>query len=543
MPLFAAGHGDRVDGDATNTTANATVEPSSAAGARTGANAARAGARDSAVRPLSIAILAMGGEGGGVLADWIVDLAEHNGYLAQATSVAGVAQRTGATIYYVEMFPQAQAQREGAAPLLGLMPAPGDVDIVVASELMEAARAVQRGLVTPDRTTLIASTHRVLSISEKSAMGDGARDSATMQEACASAARRFVRFDMAEAVERTGSVISAVLFGALSGEGTLPFERQQFEDTIRRGGVGIESSLRAFAEGFERAKAPPAASRRADRPEIAAAPATHANPQVARLLARLRDEFDEPVRAVATEGVRRLLDYQDPPYAASYLDRLARIARHGDAALLEAVARHLALWMSYEDTIRVADLKTRSKRFERVRAEVRLDEAQLLSIDEFMHPRLEEICDTVPAPIGRWLSRPGLARRIVERFTRKGRIVPTTSLGGFLMLRTIASMRRWRRATLRYERENAQIERWLERIDAIAAVDPALAVEVARCQRLVKGYGDTHERGSHSFAILMDALARLQGRPDAAATLRALHDAALADDAGAALREQLAALS
>jgi indolepyruvate ferredoxin oxidoreductase, beta subunit len=50
-------------------------------------------------RSIRIAILAMGGEGGGVLADWIVDMGEENGYLAQMTSVPGVAQRTGATIY------------------------------------------------------------------------------------------------------------------------------------------------------------------------------------------------------------------------------------------------------------------------------------------------------------------------------------------------------------------------------------------------------------------------------------------------------------
>src|SRR5438874_10002283 len=113
------------------------------------------------VRPITIAVVALGGEGGGVLADWIVDLAEHGGYLAQATSVPGVAQRTGATIYYVELFPRADAEAAGLAPVLALMPMPGDVDIVLASELMEAARAVQRGLVTPERTTLIASTHRV----------------------------------------------------------------------------------------------------------------------------------------------------------------------------------------------------------------------------------------------------------------------------------------------------------------------------------------------------------------------------------------------
>ena len=112
----------------------------------------------------------MGGEGGGVLADWIVDMGEANGYFAQTTSVPGVAQRTGATIYYVELYPVAQAQVDGGQPVLALMPLPGDVDIVLASELMEAGRAVQRGLVTRDRTTFIASTHRVYSIAEKSAM-------------------------------------------------------------------------------------------------------------------------------------------------------------------------------------------------------------------------------------------------------------------------------------------------------------------------------------------------------------------------------------
>ena len=125
-----------------------------------------------APRAITIALLAMGGEGGGVLADWLVDLAEQNGFAAQATSVPGVAQRTGATIYYLEMFPLDQVPA-GAQPVLGLSPVPGEVDVVVASELMEAGRALQRGLVTPGRTTLIASTHRVYSMTERTAIADG----------------------------------------------------------------------------------------------------------------------------------------------------------------------------------------------------------------------------------------------------------------------------------------------------------------------------------------------------------------------------------
>ena len=68
-----------------------------------------------AQRPITIAILAMGGEGGGVLAEWIVDVAEHAGYIAQMTSVPGVAQRTGATNYYVELFPKTRREGQLAA--------------------------------------------------------------------------------------------------------------------------------------------------------------------------------------------------------------------------------------------------------------------------------------------------------------------------------------------------------------------------------------------------------------------------------------------
>src|SRR5580704_18107966 len=141
-----------------------------------------------APRAITIAILAMGGEGGGVLADWIADLAEHSGYFAQTTSVPGVAQRTGSTIYYLEMFPEAAVRAAGKEPVLALMPVPGEVDIVIASELMEAGRAIQRGLVSPDRTTLITSTHRVYSMTEKTVIADGQVDSSKLLEGAKSAA-------------------------------------------------------------------------------------------------------------------------------------------------------------------------------------------------------------------------------------------------------------------------------------------------------------------------------------------------------------------
>ena len=481
-------------------------------------------------QPLKIAILAMGGEGGGVLADWIVDLAEHAGWVAQTTSVPGVAQRTGATIYYVELFDQ----RDGPPPVLALMPLPGDVDIVIASELMEAARAVQRGLVSPERTLFIASTHRVYAIAERMALGDGRADSAALLANARQAAQRFIGFDMARVAEAGGSPIGAVLFGVLAAGGALPWPRSAFEDAIRRSGVGVESSLRAFARGFEHAPE--------DAPTVTPEPAVPQarSTEVQALLDRIDGRYHPPARGLMVEGLRRLIDYQDPAYAGLYLDRLERL--HGldaQGRLGTELARHLALWMSYEDSPRVADLKTRDSRFARVQGEMRVAEGQLLSFSEFMHPRVQELADTLPAGLGRWLLGSGWARALVDRFTARGRIVRTSTLRGYLLLRAVAAARRWRRASLRFERENRRIEDWLADVEAAATASLPLALEIVRCQRLVKGYGDTHERGWRNFETLQQVW-RTRGIELSPLALRELAAAARADDQGLALQAALA---
>ena len=282
------------------------------------------------VRPITIAIVALGGEGGGVLADWIVDVAQHGGYIAQATSVPGVAQRTGATVYYVELFPKAAAQAAGREPVLGLLPMPGDVDVVLASELMEAARAVERDFVTPDKTLLIASTHRVFAMTEKIALADGRVDSAALLSACRTAARQLVAFDMAALADATGSVVSAVLFGALAGSGALPMQRTAFEAAIRRGQVGVNSSLAAFAAAFEAAQSGET-THPAVPPESVA---TRANSAPGRELAL--SDYGGEARAVVAAALDRVVDYQDGDYGSDLLRRLSRFReierQHGDGS-------------------------------------------------------------------------------------------------------------------------------------------------------------------------------------------------------------------
>lgn len=482
----------------------------------------------SAPRTIRIAILAMGGEGGGVLANWLVDLAEHNGHLAQMTSVPGVAQRTGATIYYVEMTVAPCAPDIG--PNMALMPVPGDVDLVIASELMEAGRAIQRGFVTFDRTTLIASTSRVHAMTEKITVADGRVDETALREACELAARRFVGLDLARVARETGSVISAAIFGVIAATNVLPFGRAVFEATIERGGIGVAASKCAFGAAFALV---------VDRPVEAVAPTVAEMPLEP-------GDIPAPAAAFAAIGVERLTDYQGASYAAMYLDRLRRIARvdaapgAGSFQLTVLVARHLALAMAYEDIYRVADLKTRKSRFARVAAEVGVRDGQVLRIAEFLHPRAQEIAESVPAWLGRFLASNAVARRILSACTSKGRIVATTSLPGFLLLFLTARLRGLRPSSMRFAETQADLEDWLGRIALAAESDYALALEIAECRNLVKGYGETFERGLSNYRAIFAAMDRLTPEMRKSNIVAAWRKAAVADDTGDKLRLAIA---
>ena len=484
---------------------------------------------------VKLAVMAVGGQGGGVLAGWIEALARANGYAAQATSVAGVAQRTGATIYYIEMAPVA-----ARTPVFSLAPAAGDVDILIAAEMMEAGRAILRGFVTPDRTTLIASTHRALAVSEKMVPGDGIASSAEVRAAAEVAARRLVLFDMEKLALECGSVISASLLGALAGSGALPFARTAFEAAIRASGKGVAPSLRAFAAAADRAEAG------GDGPQTAAAPPPGKAPPAGpaplmqgwlALQARVA-ALPDPARDMAARGLQKTVDFQDIAYGAAYLDRVAQILARDDAAhgyeLTRQAAKYIANAMAYDDVIRVADLKTRSTRWSRIRTEMHATGDQVLNLTEFFHPRAEEILGLMPARLGaRWSANPKTVARI-DRWFNRGRRIRTDRALPFLMLYLVGGLRRWRLKTLRHRQEVAHLDRWLETaLGYLPNYD--LAVEIIRCRRLIKGYSDTHARGTSKFDRVMAAATRVAPRDDAADWVRRLREAALQDEDGKAL--------
>jgi indolepyruvate ferredoxin oxidoreductase beta subunit len=492
------------------------------------------------VRPLTILIAALGGEGGGVLTDWIVAAAENQNFPVQSTSIPGVAQRTGATTYHIEMV-AAAAGKDERRPVLGLSPGVGDVDLVVASELMEAGRAIAGGYVTSDRTTTIASLSRSYLVTERMAMGDGRYDHPKLVTAVENNSKQSLLLDLEAIARESGAMINAVMLGAIAGANALPIPAEAFEAAIRADGKAVNTNLRGFRAGLAAAQGGSRATTEPPKRIQAASPS----------LAALESEIatlPEAARAFATEGVRRLAHYQDLAYARLYLDRLTPI-READAQagangkLLAETARHLAVRMSYEDVIRVAQAKIDPARFARIESTMNLKLEQTFGVTEFLKPGVEEFCSVLPP----WLANSIL--RLAERYPAFGRAhwgmeVNTASISGYLRFFLLAKLRGYRPRTFRYREEQRAIEAWLKMITQAAALSADLALEIAECARLIKGYGDTHKRGTANYRliereVMTPALAGAMPPRQAAEALANARTAALLDPEGEALAKCL----
>jgi indolepyruvate ferredoxin oxidoreductase beta subunit len=498
-------------------------------------------------RPLTVLIAALGGEGGGVLAEWLVETAFQAGFPAQSTSIPGVAQRTGATTYYVEIYPE-QLATSGRHPVLSLLPVPGCIDLVVASELLEAGRTIQSGMVSPERTVLVTSLSRTLTTAEKMALGDGRFDSERLLDVARQYSRRLVAADLDAITRSAGTVMSAVMFGAVAASGGLPFKREQFEAVIRSSGVGVEASLRGFALAWDEVnEARSGVASSIDQASGQSSGATDREPAT-----KISELFPPAACDLIELGYRRLLDYQDQAYADLYVQRLSRILaaeQRSDApemheyALTRETGRFLALWMAFDDIVRVADLKCRASRFSRVRREVAAGEGDIVRIVDYFKPGVAEFSALLPTA---WAQRLGAwDRRRQARAKRTFAValhLRADGIVGFAALRLLASLRGLRRRGARYGQEQKMIERWLAAIEMAAGEDWLLAQEIALCGRLIKGYGATNERGKANLLHILDHLVSGGSFATPAARIAAIRqarEAALADEGGKALDQAL----
>jgi indolepyruvate ferredoxin oxidoreductase beta subunit len=412
---------------------------------------------------------------------------------------------------------------------------------------MEAGRAIAAGFVTPDRTLMIASTSRTYLVAEKMAMGDGRYDSTRLIKAIETHSHAHLLVDMEALAKQSGAMINAVMLGIIAGSGRLPIPPDGFEAAIRADGKAVEANLRGFRAGLEAAQAADAAGAPGGVDQR-----DHAAPaSLSELEHAIVATMPAPARDVILQGVRRLVGYQDANYARLYLERLAPIRQADDRAqaggrLLRECARHLAVRMSYEDVIRVAQAKIAPARFARIAAEMGVKPGEPFTVTEFLKPGIEEMCSILPPRLAKRILAVAERRRWLDR-VHWGMEVNSASISGFLRFWLLAKLRRWRPKTYRFEQEQRAIEAWLALIAEAARLSGELALEVAECARLIKGYGDTHKRGSANYLLIETRVIRpvLEGRIplqrgiDAVASARA---AALTDPDGDALGRCLAEL-
>ena len=490
-------------------------------------------------RPVSLLICALGGEGGGVLTAWLVEVARVAGFAAQSTSIPGVAQRTGATTYFIEVFPVPQSALGGRQPVFSLNPIPGALDAVISSELLETARCASNGLPSPERTMIITSSSRTLTTLERSHLGDGRLNDAALLQIVQSACRAHHVLDM-QAIARThGTAVSAVMLGAIAASGLFPFPKEAYLQVVRASGRSAAASVAGFEAAWQVMEAARAPAQVVQQllSEMVADTAPMAEPDVAA-------GFPATVAPLLRLGHARAVAYQDAAYGALYLQRLTSVLHaeqqaDPDAAhahqLTEEMARWVALWMAFDDIVRVAELKSRRTRSLRVRDELKVGASDLLKVYEHFKPGVPEFAAMLPTPLAErltdWQRKRIAAGEAAWALPIK---LGSHTVLGMLALRALALMKHLRPYGSRFGVEQDLIMQWHHAVLQGVQEDWQLGYEIAQCGRLIKGYGSTNERGKHNLLHVITHLAQPSfGTPvQRAAAIRQAREAALQDEAG-----------
>lgn len=247
----------------------------------------------------------------------------------------------------------------------------------------------------------------------------------------------------------------------------------------------------------------------------------------------LPEGLPEPVMAQASEAIHLLIDYQGPGYARLYVDRLQRfVGKQGvDDKMLGEIARLMAVRMSYEDPIRIAQLKL---------AEPAGRPGGSVDVRKF---HLDELIGALPAVIAEYvidaLDWAGWAhKRVSIRFSTKSRF-------GIRRLKMEAGLRRWRLFSLRYTKERTWVERWLHMIDRSLTKQPQAAPAMIHTATMIVGYGDVYRQGMADWNAIIDGLAKptfdgVLPLSDLAGALAEARDAALPDSRQSALKRKIA---
>jgi hypothetical protein len=252
----------------------------------------------------------------------------------------------------------------------------------------------------------------------------------------------------------------------------------------------------------------------------------------------LPEGLPEALAPLASEAIHMLIDYQSTAYAQLYVDRLCRfVGKRGvDDAMLGDIARLMAARMSYQDPIRIAQLKLAEFNEAATGGQVR-------PVDDVRKFRLDELIDALPATVADpvldalewvgWLHKP-----VSIRFSTKNRF-------SLRRLKLEAGLRRWRRYSIRYARERVWVERWLHMIDRSLTKQPRAAAAIVQTATMIQGYGDAYRQGLADWNAIIDGLAKptfdgVLALPDLAGAVAEARAVVMPDPRQSALKRKIA---
>lgn len=469
---------------------------------------------------LKILLPAVGGQGGGVLTEWIFQAFLKEGYEVQGISLPGLSQRGGSTVYYLEA---SAASANSHEIIFSQHPVPGDVDVIISQEFLELGRMLEQGYGS-DKTTIVSSTHRIYSTLEKLPLGSGIYSEENLYSIAREFSSEFIGIDalnLAKNHDMSERAVNAILLGALCSSDSLPLEKVSYLSAIEDVGISVEDNIKAFNIGFGYVNARRTANDNKHKETgIEILCNKYGIPdkkikKVSEFITPLQQRIPLRLHEILNEAVVRLCDYQGLWYAQIFLDHINRIVDQesngtdNSYRLTETVIKNLALLMSYEDGIRVAELKIRKDRFERIKKDMVIGDKQLFHVVDYLKPDSEEIYGLLPNavvnPALRLLATSPMAklRRGKPSLTFTQTPV-TSSFSGFFRMWLIARFKPLRPYSYRYRKEHEVIDKYLSSVHFYADVDYELGCMVAKGGSIIKGYGRVRRRTIDTFMRFLD---------------------------------------
>ena len=425
-------------------------------------------------------------------------------------------------IYYVEAAPQAQV-----APLFSSYAVPGDVDLVLSQEFLELGRMLQAG-VAKEGCTIVANTYRYLGTLEKMPAEGGIYPTGVIKRAAEELASDSYLFHAQDLVVEAGlSHLSsnAALLGATVASKSFNLPAEPFERAIRESEVSVADNIKAFNLGYQGMKngtLPRSQFRETpilDWEQIAADRQEKLSPRQAGeyrgLLNEAQSRLPTALNRTLAEALYRLIDFQHPAYARSYVDRVVAMhaveqqapgaADPADAVpLTAAYARWLAEWLTYEDGPRVAQLKTRKSRFAQIRKEHGVKPGDAYLVEDFLAPDPPQLYGMLPVAMAQLVRSLGHRWRADFDSISIPMRVATSRVWGYYTMRMTAGMRRFRLSSYRHQQELILIDRWESAVKRWAGRSLVLGSLAAEAARVIKGYGHVRDKALTDLWIFLD---------------------------------------